>query len=146
MYLLDTNYCSRIIQGEPGRIVSLQPLAGLEVATSVVVRGELVFMAEKSEQTVQNMRRVRLFLGDLNIYPVDEATADIYGELKCRILDHFGPKEKSKRRQTTVAQLGVGDNDIWIAATAIQRTITIVSLDSDFRRMQEAWPFPLESW
>lgn len=61
-------------------------------------------------------------------------------------MEYFGPKDKSKRSKVTTAQLGMSDNDIWKAATAIQHNLTVVSLDSDFQRMQEAWPFQLESW
>ncbi|MEA2574197.1 MAG: tRNA(fMet)-specific endonuclease VapC [Chloroflexia bacterium] len=146
MYLLDTNYCSRIIQGESGRITRFQGLSDLDVVTSAIVRGELVFMAENSEQRESNLARVILFFRDVGVYPLDDETAEIYGQLKARLARHFGPKDKSKRRGFTIAQVGLTDNDLWIAATAIQHDLILVSSDSDFQRIQEAWAFPVEAW
>jgi tRNA(fMet)-specific endonuclease VapC len=62
MYLLDTNHCSRIIFGEPNLIQQLQSHSEAGVATSVIVRGELLYMAAKSEQTAANLQRVKAFL------------------------------------------------------------------------------------
>ena len=146
MFLLDTNYCSRIIQGDTERIARFQQLSDLEVVTSVIVRGELVFMAQNSERPADNLARVELFFQDIGAYPIDSKTTDVYGQLKARIAKHFGPREKSKRRRFTIAQLGFTDNDLWIAATAIQHSLIVASADNDFQRMQEAWDFPVEIW
>lgn len=78
------------------------------MATCVVVRGELIYMAPHSEQREQNLARVQSFLEDIRVYFVDEETADVYGDLKAAIFARFGPKEKSKRRRTRIEQLGFG--------------------------------------
>ncbi|HEX8597130.1 MAG TPA: type II toxin-antitoxin system VapC family toxin [Chloroflexia bacterium] len=103
-------------------------------------------MAERSQQRAQNLTFVHAFLQRFNSYPVDSETGDIYGRLKADLMRHFGPKEKSKRIKTTIQQLGFTDNDLWIASTAIQHGLTVVSSDSDFQRMQAAWVFPVEAW
>ncbi|MCC5644109.1 hypothetical protein LC607_14355 [Nostoc sp. CHAB 5824] len=48
------------------------------------------------------------------------------------MFNQFAPKEKSKRRKTKITDLGFGENDLWIAAIALQQNLTIVSADSDF--------------
>jgi len=103
-------------------------------------------MAYKSEQIARNLARVRLFLEDINIYFIDKESADIYAQFKVELLNKFGPQEKKKRRKTRIENLGIGENDLWIAAIALRNQLTIISRDSDFQRMQAVKSLPLESW
>ena len=146
MFLLDTNHCSRIISGDPELIQQLQNHSGVGVTTSVIVRGELLYMAAKSAQTAANHQRVKAFLNTIDLYPINLPTADIYGNLKGKLADAFGPKEKAQRRKFNIQTLGFGDNDIWIAATAIHYNLTVASTDNDFQRIQQVESFALESW
>jgi tRNA(fMet)-specific endonuclease VapC len=103
-------------------------------------------MAYNSERRDDNLARVQIFLEDIRIYLMDNATADIYGQFKAAIIAHFGPKERKKRRQTRIQDLGISDNDLWIAAIAIRNGLTIVSADTDFQSMREVRELPVESW
>lgn len=69
-----------------------------------------------------------------------------YSQLKTAVFNRFAPKDKIKHRSTSVGDLGFDDHDLWIAATAIQHGLIVVSADSDFIRIQETQPFSLESW
>jgi tRNA(fMet)-specific endonuclease VapC len=62
------------------------------------------------------------------------------------VFNYFAPKDKSKRRNFSIENLGFSDHDLWIAATAIQHNLTLVSADSDFQRIHQVQPFSLESW
>ncbi|MDM9582886.1 type II toxin-antitoxin system VapC family toxin [Nostoc sp. GT001] len=135
MYLLDTNHCSRIIFGETNVIRRLQEHIGLGVATSVIVQGELLYMVQKSSQQQANLRFVKTFLQTIDLYPISGEVADVYGTLKGEIVEHFGPKDKAKRRKFTVQDLGFSDNDLWIASTALHYNLTVISADSDFQRI-----------
>ncbi|MFM6183280.1 MAG: type II toxin-antitoxin system VapC family toxin [Dolichospermum sp.] len=146
MYLLDTNHCSRIIFGETNLIQQLELHSEAGVATSVIVRGELLYMAAKSQQTAANIQQVNAFLNKIDLYPINLSISDIYGDLKGKLINTFGPKEKAERRKFNIQTLGFGDNDLWIAATAIHYNLTIVSTDNDFRRIQQVYPLALESW
>lgn len=146
MYLLDTNHCSRLFQGHPVVVKKLQSLGNAQVTTCVIVRGELVFMAAKSERSIDNLQKVEKFLNDIIVYSIDDEVADIYGRLKAAVLDKFGPKEKAKRRKTKTERLGFAENDLWIAAIAKRYGLTVVSADSDFERIRQAESISLEAW
>ncbi|MEQ9235981.1 type II toxin-antitoxin system VapC family toxin [Coleofasciculus sp. E2-BRE-01] len=146
VYLLDTNACSRFIQGDSTVINRIVEVGEAQVATCVIVQAELLYMAYNSGQKARNLAQVKVFLEDINVYFIDEETADIYAQFKAEILERFGPQEKNKRRKTRIENLGIGENDLWIAAIALRNQLTIVSRDSDFQRMQAVKPFALESW
>ncbi|MGB3652565.1 MAG: PIN domain-containing protein [Rivularia sp. (in: cyanobacteria)] len=146
MYLLDTNHCSAIILGEPNVISRVNEVGEDNIFTCVIVQGELTFMMEKSQRKETNLARLAQFLEDIRIYRITEETATIYGQIKAALFNQFAPKEKSKRRKTKVTDLGFDENDIWIAAIALQNNLTVVSKDSDFLRIQQVKPLSLESW
>ena len=146
MYLLDTTHCCRFLNGDSNVVRKLHELDDTLVATCVIVRGELVFGAHKSQRTAENLHAAMQFLGAMEIYEIDEQTADVYGELKAMILNYFGPKEKVKRRRTKTETLGFTENDLWIAAVAKRRGLIVVSADADFQRLKEVDDLKVESW
>ncbi len=146
MYLLDTNHYSRIVNGDAGILQRLKEHSDSIVATSVITQGELIFMAQKSQQKLANTARIEGFLRSIRTIPVDAATATIYGHVKASVLDKYGPKDRSQLRRATTNQLGFGENDLWIAALSIQHGLTLVTSDSDFQRVHAAEPLLLESW
>jgi len=146
LYLLDTTHCSRIIQGDTGTIRRLSQLDEILVATCVIVRGELQYMAHKSQQRDSNLELVERFLQDIEVYPVDEEAADIYGRIKAALIHRFGPKERAKRRKAEIRKLGVSENDLWIAAVAARYQLTLISADKDFDRIKQVEDLSVESW
>lgn len=146
MYLLDTNHCSAIILGESNVIKRVNEVGEDNIFTCVIVQGELTFMMEKSQRKETNLARLAQFLEDIRIYRITEETATIYGQIKAALFNQFAPKEKSKRRKTKVTELGFDENDIWIAAIALQNNLTVVSRDSDFLRIQQVKALSIESW
>lgn len=103
-------------------------------------------MAEQSQQRSQNIILIQNFLDRIYIHPIDSETSKVYGKLKAAVFDKFAPRDKNKRRKFTVQNIGFGENDLWIAATAIQHNLTIVTADRDFQRIQEVQDLKLESW
>jgi len=146
VYLLDTNHCTFLIEGEPTVINHLQEVGNALTVTSIIVAGELRFMAQNSQQKTANLLKIRAFLQRIDVYSIDLAIAQIYGEFKTELIRQFGPREKSRRRTTKLGEIGISENDLWIAATALRHSLTVVSTDSDFERMRQVREFNLESW
>ncbi|MUG90985.1 hypothetical protein F7734_00045 [Scytonema sp. UIC 10036] len=68
MYLLDTNHCTFLIEGELKVVNHVRELGKVTLATSAVVAGELRFMAQNSQQKTANLIRIRAFLNRIYIY------------------------------------------------------------------------------
>ena len=145
-YLLDTNHCSFLLKGHPSLIRKMDDLGDAPAATCVIVEGELVFMAHKSDHPSANAQRVSQFLRGIEVLPLDRDTADRYGELKAAVLERFGPREKARRKRTRLAELGFQENDLWIAAVAQRHGLTLVTADSDFARLSRLSDIAVENW
>jgi tRNA(fMet)-specific endonuclease VapC len=146
MFLLDTNYCSYAILGNTQILDRLANLGNVSISTCTIVKGELIDMAARSQRRQANLALVQRFLLGLHIYPIDQTTAEIYGNLKATVFDRYAPKDKAQRRRTSITQLGIGENDLWIAAIALQHQLTLLTADRGFQRIQAVQPFDLESW
>lgn len=146
MYLLDTNHCSRLILRDSNLMARLSEIPQAHISTCAIVAGELINMAEQSQQRYQNIMLINNFLDGIYIYPIDSETASVYGKLKAAVFDKFAPRDKNKRRQFTIQNIGFGENDLWIAATAVQHDLHIITADRDFQRIQEVQPLSLDSW
>ena len=102
MYLVDTNHCSLAISVNANVLSRLAEVGNSLVSTCVIVQGELIDMAERSQRQESNLALIRNFLRGIHIYQVDEENANIYGQLKAALFNQFAPKEKSKRRRTKI--------------------------------------------
>ncbi|MBW4455272.1 MAG: type II toxin-antitoxin system VapC family toxin [Nostoc indistinguendum CM1-VF10] len=146
MYLLDTNHCSQAILGNTNVLRRLEYIENSVITTCAIVQGELIDMAERSQRKETNLVLINRFLIGIYIHNVDGFTATIYGQLKAALFNQFAPKEKSKRRKTKITDLGFDENDLWIAAVALQHGLSVVSADSDFQRIQQVRTLTIESW
>ena len=148
MYLLDTNHCSFVLVQRDAQVI--QKLESLivdtEIAINTIVYGELITMVEKSQRKQENLALLDAFVKRLKIYPIDEETSRIYGQFHAEIFNQFAPKDKGKRRKFDIKDAGVRIHDLWIACTAIQHNLVIVSEDRDFRVMNQVRNLKLECW
>lgn len=146
MYLLDTNHFSWLILGDSKIRQKIADIGEQNIAISLITQGEVLYMAYNSERQQQNLTIVQTYLADIGIYQLNDAIAALYGQFKADIIRHYGPKDRQKRRKTKIESLGISDNDLWIACTALHYSLTVVSSDGDFNRMQAVRAFSLESW
>jgi len=134
------------MQGHPLAARWLSSHPAVPLATCVIVRGELMFMAENSERKHVNLVRVREFLRDIETHVLDDETADVYGRLKAALLNRLGPRKRAKRRRVKIETLGFKDNDLWIAAAAMRHGLTLISGDRDFERIARVEGLSHEGW
>jgi len=88
-----------------------------QVFVPAIVLGELYFGAQRSKQVEKNVSRIRELVASVNILSCNSITAIHYGNVKNYL--------KLKGRP-------IPENDIWIAATAIQHGLILVSRDEHF--------------
>lgn len=88
-----------------------------EICIPSIVVGELYYGAQKSGKRQANMVRVDRFAEINVILNCDEVTARHYGQIKNQL------KENGRL---------IPENDIWIAAIALQYELTLVTRDKHF--------------
>jgi tRNA(fMet)-specific endonuclease VapC len=100
-------------------------LAEGEVFLPSIVIGELYFGAYASGLVINRkkcLEEVAYFLDNYPVLEVNEATAHHYGETKSQFKSMGKP---------------IPDNDIWIAALAIEHNIALVTADQHFNHIKE---------
>lgn len=71
------------------------------------------------------------------VLPIDKHTAEAYGKLRAAIFNQFAPGHlRTKKRRpcqltdhATATTLGIDENDLWIAAQAVQYNLVLVTSD-----------------
>ncbi len=145
-YLLDANHCFRLIARDTRMLAALKQRPLERLVTSVVVAGELRYGALISERLIENSLAVEDFLGRIDQVAISPAISQVYADLKAGLLLKLGPKDRSKRRSFALTKLGFTDNDLWIAASALEREAVVVSEAPDFRRMATVESLNVENW
>ena len=145
-YLLDTNHSFLLIARTPRLVAMMTTRAAEQFMTSAIVAGELRYGAAVSERSLENIQAVEDFLDRIDQVPISPGTAQHYADLKSRLLREFGPRDRARRRGFDLTKLGFTDNDLWIAASAIEHNAILVSSDSDYRRMGGVSDLVVENW
>lgn len=123
--LLDTNIVSAALEQET-EVVSR--LTAVTVIIPNVVVGELYYGAYASTRIENNLQRIEALLEDFSVLTSDEETARQYGLVRA------GLKRKGRP---------IPENDVWIAALALQYNLTLVTRDKHFAEVDG---LTIESW
>ena len=113
-YLLDTNAIIAMMNGNPKiapvivNAVIYLPLIGI---------GELYFGAQNSARIAENLKRVEEVRVKYTVLDCNHETARLYGEISAQL---------SKKGRL------IQQNDIWIAALALQYDLTVLTQDKGF--------------
>lgn len=109
--------------GRPWAITALDPrLDEHEAATSILVYGEVTEYLRGLADSAKRRAELRRQLAEIRPYALTYAIMERYADIRRQLRPPHGPRL-------------IGDVDTLIAATALERDLTIVTLDSDFRRV-----------
>jgi tRNA(fMet)-specific endonuclease VapC len=117
--LLDTNIVIALFANETAVKDGLAKTD--EVFIPSVVIGELCYGAHKSTRAKENLGRIDDFATSSLVLGCDAETARMYGEIKNTLRVKGRP---------------LPENDIWIAAIAVQHNLTLVSRDAHFSEIE----------
>lgn len=117
-FLLDTNIVISLFADDA--IIKQNLTQADEIFIPSVVIGELCYGAWKSGRFKANLARVEEFTAVSTILPCDAETARQYGEVKNKL--------RLKGRP-------LPENDIWIAALALQHNLIVVTRDAHFQQV-----------
>lgn len=113
-FLLDTNVVIALFSGD--KLVT-ERFSEAEVFVPSTALGELYYGARKSAHPSENLARVEQFAGATQVLSCDATTAWFYGEVR------DGLRLKGRP---------IPENDLWIAAIAVQHGLTLATRDDHF--------------
>ena len=141
-YLLDTciwSYWFNDKTREHARVLEhLQNLPpGSRLGISIITWGEIAYghkLSSPKQLPIQGEYLEFIQSKGPKTFHIDMHTANTYGELRARLFDRFAPKKKSTGLRPeqlvdpiTSQELGIQENDLWIAAQAVVRGLILVT-------------------
>ena len=124
--LLDTNIVIALFAQDAAVVEHLDEAE--EVFIPSIVLGELYFGARKSRRVKENLARIDEFAFSNVVLGCDTETARYYGEIKNALREKGRP---------------IPENDVWVAAIALQYDLTLISRDAHFGEIDH---LKVESW
>ena len=118
-YLLDTNIIIALFAGES--LIKNNFEQAKEIFIPSITIGELFYGARKSGRTEANLARVDELIANSAVLGCDAETARKYGEVK---------------NQLRLKGRPLPENDIWIAAIALQHHLVLVTRDAHFNEVE----------
>jgi len=169
-YLLDTCILPQYFNRDPDNVVDektrrfrqrIREVEDANVTICTVTLGEVEYGLRAAKlKAVEKQERVREALRRFQyVFGVSEATAvPCYAQAKADVFRRYAPKAKKQKKReqifideladpTSGKELQVQENDLWIAAVALEHNFVLVSSDSGMERIRAAFPsLRLENW
>jgi tRNA(fMet)-specific endonuclease VapC len=161
-YLLDTNVASAFWDlNNPSHDDALKFVESLgknRVYISRIVIAEILY--GHKVYAGSDVARRKVIEDAMKIYPlvmeVDKHTVEPYSDIRAALFAKYGDRDregkmKKKRPEslvdkTTSEQFQIQENDLWMAAIAVQHNMPLVS-DDKMARIKDVWPaFSLVPW
>jgi predicted nucleic acid-binding protein len=125
IYLLDTSVISALMRADARMATWLSSIGSDDrVAICTITRGEILFGLERLAQGRRRAEleaKARKLFTTLPCEPIPPSAGDEYANIKI-----------SQQRRG----LPLDENDLWMAATALAMSATLVSRDSDFQGIE----------
>ncbi len=118
-YLFDTNIIIGFLKNDTNIVSNLS--SEQEVNISVVTVGEMLFGANNSGNPIKNKKLYTEFFKHCIIHSITEKTSEYYAEI---------------RYSLKIAGNPIPENDIWIAAIAKEKNMTIVTRDKHLNQLE----------
>lgn len=129
-YMLDTNICIYIAKNKPvGVLRHFKTLSINQIVMSVITYGELSLGAEKSQHKQTTTQKLINLIQIIPVIPMSDSVGNIYGIIRADL---------EKKGQI------IGNNDLWIAAHAMEQNITLVS--NNIKEFERVPGLSLENW
>ena len=123
LYLLDTSPLAAYLQHREPAVRLIQPLIERhEVATSILVYAEVIEYLQGLPQFTQRQQDLRHLLREIYPYFLTYPILERYANLRRKLRP---PQGKGL----------IGDMDTLIAATALERNLTLLTTDHDYERV-----------
>jgi predicted nucleic acid-binding protein len=149
-YLLDTNLVSVLYDGRrPNHQAVRQAVAALDPQASQLVSavtiGELRFGLALSQAAGQPLRHIEACIEQAEEHPLAQVgryTAEAFAHVKASVaLQRVDVRRRIPRwvegwtDRVTGQLLQIDENDLWIAAQAVERNLVVVTSDQDFMQV-----------
>jgi predicted nucleic acid-binding protein len=124
-YLLDSAPLAAYLHGRKRAVETITPwITRNEVATSILVYAEVIEYLKGLADFTSRQRDLQSLLRQVYPYFLTYSILERYAEIRRTLRPPHGPGL-------------IGDIDTLIAATALERKLTIVTVDRDFERVPE---------
>ena len=125
LYLLDSTPVAAYLHGRKAVIDLVTPwIIRREVATSILVYAEVTEYIKGLSDFPRRHKDLRRLLGEIYPYFLTYSILERYADLRRLLRSPYGTGL-------------IGDIDTLIAATALERNLTVVTADSDFERVPD---------
>jgi predicted nucleic acid-binding protein len=122
-YLLDSAILAAVLNNRPTVVALAQPwIAGHEAATSMLTYGEVIEYLKPRADFTRRHAALRALLRGVYPHFLTYRIVERYADIRLQLRPPHGPGL-------------IGDVDTLIAATALERNLTVVTTDGDFQRM-----------
>ncbi len=130
IYYLDSNICVYFLKGlYPSIMKTIQNINPNNIKIPSIVKAELLYGAEISQQKTKNLSSINRFLEPFEIMPFDDDCSIVYSRIR-----------SSMELKGTI----IGPNDYIIAATDLARNgILVTNNTKEFQRIKN---LKIENW